>query len=468
MKVLFCSSEIAPYAKTGGLADVSAALPEALRKIGVQCSTVMPLYREIQEMGLDLEYVTEISFVSGSGIAYSRIFRHAHTYFIENNDLFGREGIYAYKDVDFPDNLERFAYFSRACVEMLSIMDDIDVIHINDWQTALVPAYLKALGITIPTLFSIHNLVYQGIFDSDQWPILLLPEEFFAPDGIEYYGKINVMKSGIVFSDMLSTVSPSYAHEIQSGEFGAGLDGLLRSKRDRLTGITNGIDYKIWDPSSDSLIAQTYSADDQRGKQACKKDLLRRLDMDEDTDRPVFGMIGRMTGQKGFDLLADILPKMIHMGSKIAILGSGDPELEKRFRVIQQRYKKDSGICIGFNEPLAHAIEAGSDFFLMPSRFEPCGLNQMISMHYGTLPIATAVGGLRDTITAIGEGKDPCGIRISEPGHDALLKAVKTAHALYTSQQSLMKEMILSSMRKDFRWEIPAKKYLKLYKNKES
>jgi starch synthase len=463
MKVLFCSSEAVPFAKTGGLADVSSALPDELRNQGIDCSVVMPLYGRIRDTGISLEHVSDISFLSGQGIGTGRIFTCGHTYFIENDTYFDRGGMYSYGAKDFPDNLERFAFYSRACIELLQIIGGVDIVHCNDWQSALVLPYMQSLGIEgISTLFTIHNLAYQGSFDVSLWPLLLLPQEYLHPDVMEFFGRINVMKAGIVLADMVNTVSPTYALEIQTSEFGSGLDGLLRSVSYKLKGITNGIDSTIWNPRTDRLIAKTYSADDISGKDLCKKDLQKRFSLTPG-DHPIFGMIGRLVEQKGIDLVIDIIPELIDSGSQIVILGNGLTQYEHLLEKMSSAHKGQLGVHIGFDESLAHIIEAGSDFFLMPSKFEPCGLNQLISMRYGTIPIVTGVGGLKDTVETLGEGEHPTGIRVSTPRTDALLAAVNQALSIFSRRKSVFEIIRINAMKKNVDWQASAREYSRLY-----
>lgn len=467
MRVLFCSPEVTPYAKTGGLADVSGALPVALRELGVQCDVVMPCYGHVKASGRKMEKVTEIFFPMGGGIAQATILRHGEVYFIDNDEHFGRGELYAYASMDFPDNLERFAFFSRACVELIRFLE-ADIVHCNDWQTALIPAYMNALEIQgIVTVFTIHNLAYQGLFDVSLWPILFLPWEFFNPSCMEYYGRINVMKTGIVFSDMINTVSLTYAQEIQRPEYGVGLDGLLRSVSYKLTGITNGIDIKVWDPGQDSFIPSPYRLEDLRGKADCKEALQKRFSLDVRADIPLFGLISRLVEQKGVDLVLNIIPEMIREGCQIVILGNGDAGYEELLRGLAGVFPERCGVFIGFDEVLAHAIEAGSDFFLMPSRFEPCGLNQMISMRYGSIPIVTPVGGLMDTVRALGEGEKPCGIRVLGTDSRSLLDAVREAVRIFWTKPKLMAEMKKNAMKKDVSWTGPAKQYFDMYRKQK-
>jgi starch synthase len=465
MKVLFCSSEVTPYAKTGGLADVSAALPAELNRQGVECSVVMPLYQEVKAMGLPLEHITEIPVLTGTGINRADIHRLGNTYFVDSSPLFDRMGLYSYSGSDYPDNLERFALFSKACVELIRLMGDVDIVHCNDWQTALVLAYMKDMGIEgIGSMFTIHNLAYQGSFDASLWPLLFLPQEYFHLDCMEFFGRINIMKAGIVFADVVNTVSPTYSKEIQTLEFGSGLDGLLRSISGKLTGIANGIDIEAWDPRRDTFIARQYSPEDMSGKRICKQALLEMFSLDHGK-YPVFGLISRLVEQKGIDLVLEVIPSIIAMGAQVVILGNGNPAFEKRLMELHQIFPGKLGIHVGFDETKAHSIEAGSDFFLMPSRFEPCGLNQMISMRYATIPIVSAVGGLKDTVTALGEGDAPCGLRIVSPKIDAILESIGLACRIYTRKGKFLEAMRKNAMDKDVSWTVPAKEYFRIYCN---
>jgi starch synthase len=464
MKILFCSSEVTPYAKTGGLADVSAALPAELNRQGLQCSVVMPLYQEVKDQNLPLEQVEDIPVLTGTGLHPTHFYRHGSTYFIDSSPLFDRKGLYSYKGLDYPDNLERFALFSRACIELMDMLE-ADIVHCNDWQTALVLAYIKAMGIEgVGSVFTIHNLAYQGLFDASLWPTLFLPREYYHPDCMEFFGRINIMKAGIVFSDAVNTVSPAYAGEIQTPEFGSGLDGLLRSVSWKLSGIVNGIDTAVWDPENDPLIAGRYSKKNMSGKDACKESLRDMFSLDQGP-APVFGLISRLVEQKGIDLVIDCIPEMLRMGAQIVVLGNGNPGFEHRLEELHQSFPGKVGILIGFDEVKAHAIEAGSDFFLMPSRFEPCGLNQMISMRYGTLPIVTRVGGLKDTVQGLGESDAPNGLVLRSQGQKALLEAIRRACRIYEQEQDLFHAMRQAAMKKDVSWTAPAQEYSRLYYN---
>ncbi|MGC9324647.1 MAG: glycogen synthase GlgA [Desulfomonilia bacterium] len=464
MRILFCSSEVTPYAKTGGLADVSGALPAELNRQEISCEVIMPLYATIRDMNLPLEHVADLSFLWGNGMSDARIYRLENVSFIENTFFFKREGMYTYQGDDYPDNLERFTFFSRACIEYLLFRGDVDIVHCNDWQTALVPMYLHEMGIDeVSSLFTIHNLAYQGTFHPSLWNILMLPQDYFSPEYLEFFGRINVLKAGLIFSDMVNTVSPSYAREIQTPEFGSGLDGLLRSISEKLTGITNGIDIDVWNPATDPYIARPFSIDDLAGKRECKAHLQSLFGL-EPGSKPVFGMIGRLVEQKGIDLVLAVLQDVIELGCQVVILGNGNPLYERRLTEMTRAHQKDLGSFIGFDENRAHAIEAGSDFFLMPSRFEPCGLNQMISMRFGTIPIVTSVGGLKDTVVAINEGEHPWGLRVQQPTVDSLLKVARRAHTIYTTQEDILTEMRISAMTQDVSWTTSARRYCALYK----
>jgi starch synthase len=464
MRVLFCSPEAAPYAKTGGLADVSGALPIALRELGVNCQAVMPLYKSVKKSGIELKHVTDISFLSGQGVSQGRVYSHGSVLFIENDMYFNRDGIYAYANRDFPDNLERFAFFSRACLELALVLGDVDIIHCNDWQTGLIPAYIHALDVrSIKSCYTIHNLAYQGLFDAVLWPLIFLPYDFFRPDLMEYFGNINIMKSGIVFADQVTTVSPSYAEEIKTRDFGAGLDGLLRAFSFKLSGIANGIDTVVWDPASDPLIPHHFGPDHLEGKGLCKRELQKRFSLEEKPGAPLFGLIGRLVDQKGIDLVISEMETLLSRGAQVAVLGTGEKWHEENLRQLSSRHPVSLASYIGFDEALAHSIEAASDFFLMPSRFEPCGLNQMISMRYGTIPIVTGVGGLRDTVTCLGEGDAPHGIRVKRPAAADLRRALNEACDIYLKDSGLFSTLQENAMGKNVDWAQSALQYYGMY-----
>ncbi len=465
MKVLLCSSEVTPYAKTGGLADVSAALPAELNRQGIRCFVVMPLYREIRNLDLPLKPCGDLAVLTGTGITDARVYSHGTTYFIAHPLFSDRTGLYSYAGYDYPDNLERFSFFSRACVELIRLIGDVDIVHCNDWQTALVLAYLKDAGLeNVGSLFTIHNLAYQGLFDAILWSMLFLPHEHFNPECMEFFGRINVMKAGIVFADAVNTVSPTYAQEIQTAEFGSGLEGLLSAVSHKLSGIANGIDTDIWNPATDSLITRHYSPGDLVGKQKCKHALLTMFSLPVDNS-PVFGIISRLVEQKGIDCVLDVIPSLAGLDAKLVLLGNGNPAFEKKLKDLQQTFPRHVGIHIGFDEAKAHAIEAGSDFFLMPSRFEPCGLNQMISMRYGTLPVVTGVGGLKDTVLALNESDRPFGLRVAVPDAQTLLETMSQACRIHRDDPGLFNAMISNAMDQDVSWTNPAREYSSIYSN---
>ena len=464
MKILYCASEVTPYAKTGGLADVSGALPKALNSLGHECLVAMPYYRAIKDSKLKTKLIDRFSFLTSAGFQEASVYRHEQMLFIDHRDYFKTPGLYTYQTKDYPDNLERFAFFSKAVAELTQRIDGLDVLHCNDWQTALVPAYLKALGINRPaTLFTIHNIAYQGLYDAELWPMVMLPGSFFEPDCMEYYGRINILKAGIVCSDRVSTVSPSYAKEITTPDFGWGLDGLLRHVSSKLSGIINGIDTEIWNPAADELLPASFEEQNMAGKAVCKEALQRELNLSIMPDRPVFGLISRLVEQKGIDMILDILPAMVAHGCQIAVLGSGDSWLEDRLRWLIGQHQGSLGLHIGFNDRLAHLIEAGSDFFLMPSRFEPCGLNQMISMRYGTLPLVSNLGGLKDSVIAPEEPGEACGLKVWDQGSGGLMKTVLGALNLYTNHPETIIRLRRNAMRRDSSWDASAQAYIQLY-----
>jgi starch synthase len=391
-------------------------------------------------------------------------------YFIEQEDFFARPGLYGHGAGDYPDNAERYTFFCRAVLELVTSLDWWpEVLHCHDWQTALLAAYKRFLpGLAprwhaIPLIYTIHNLAYQGIFPAWMLPVTGLPPTLFHPDGIEFYGALNLMKAGLLYADALTTVSPSYAEEICTPEFGVGLEGVLGSRRSALHGILNGADYAVWNPETDTAIAASYTASALQGKAACKAALLRAYDLPEEVDTPLIGMISRLVDQKGVDILAAALDRLLGMEVRLVLLGAGDPQYHDLLASQAAAHPERMGVRLEFNDALAHQIEAGSDCFLMPSRYEPCGLNQIYSMRYGTIPIVRATGGLRDTVTPYrGDTGEGTGFVFQEPTAEALLQAVQAALATYANRmawQSLMRH----AMAQDFSWEQSAKQYLNVY-----
>jgi starch synthase len=391
------------------------------------------------------------------------------TFLVECPFFFDRAGMYQEEGEDYPDNATRFAVFSFAALELIKrSATPPDIIHCHDWQTALVPIYLRNLYQddeffrNTSVVFTIHNVGYQGLFPPDILPEISLPAALFTVDYLEYYEKVNLLKGGIVFSDFITTVSRKYAEEIQSAEYGRGMEGVLRSRRDRLRGILNGVDYNAWSPATDKLIPARYSAKNMRGKIACKKALLERMGVRQPVlDRPVVGIVSRFVPQKGFDLIAEIAEQLAALDVYIVALGTGDPVYEELFRSMAATYPDKFLVAIAYDNMLAHQIEAGSDMFLMPSHYEPCGLNQIYSLKYGTAPIVRATGGLDDTIEAF-DGQSGTGFKFSEYTGAALLLAIEQAIAAY-HQPEVWQQLVCNGMRQDFSWERSAKQYLEIY-----
>ncbi|MBN1901803.1 glycogen synthase GlgA [Candidatus Sumerlaeota bacterium] len=484
MKILFVSSEVVPFSKTGGLADVAGALPVALRNLGHDVRIATPKYRSVDDQKFGLEKIIREINVHFQNDTYTASVKSAPlpgtsipVYFISNDYYFDRQELYTTGGKDYPDNAMRYAFFCMASLWMLQALDwKPDVIHCNDWQSALIPAYLKhhlylrtnEFYNDIKALYTIHNLAYQGSFDRTTLNSIGLGWEVYTIDGLEFYGDINLMKAGIVFSDAISTVSETYAKEIQTPEYGCGLDGILRARSDHLTGIMNGIDYTIWNPETDKLIPSRYTMQNMRGKTICKKHLQKKCNLPVNKDIPLIGMISRLAAQKGFDLISEIADDLFAMDIQFALLGTGEPDYENVFKKIGEKYPSKAGINIMFNNQLAHEIEAGADMFLMPSRYEPCGLNQLYSMKYGTVPIVRKTGGLADSvIDATPETiSDGTGTGFSFEKYDAgtLLITIKRAVELYTKRKKSWKKLQANGMVQDYSWTASAKKYEELYK----
>jgi starch synthase len=475
LKVLFVASEVAPFRKTGGLADVAGVLPRALRQHGIDVRVVMPLYQGIQWNDLErLDGTLSVPMYFGKARAGVRLGRLSGSdlpiYFIEYNRFFDRPHLYGPPGQAYTDNLERFSFFSRASLELCKTIGFIpDVIHANDWQTALVPVYVNTVEWAQPlhgagTLFTIHNLAYQGNFESGAMFITGLGEEHFNSAEFEHFGDMNLMKAAIRHSNLLSTVSPTYAREIQTSGYGFGLDGELALRNHDLRGVLNGIDTHVWDPARDPYLVASFSADNIGPKAQCKAALQKQLGLPVRPEVPVFGVIGRLTAQKGFDVLAHALERILAWDLQIAFLGNGDEEAEHFFSFMAARYSDKFRIFVGFDEGLSHRIEAGSDFLLMPSRFEPCGLIQMYSQRYGTLPIVRATGGLLDTVQnydqATGNGT---GFIFWDLTPGTIADTVGWALATYYQRPDHIKAMRKRAMEQDFSWDVAATHYEQLY-----
>jgi len=470
LNILLVASEVVPYAKTGGLADVAGALPKALARLGHKVQVVMPRYKlpkiDAVEERVPGELSVPFNFEQRLTAVYIDRSGELPVYFIDAPEYFSRAKLYGETD-----DVERFAFFSRAVLELSkSLGEHFDIIHLNDWMTGLTAAYLKTVYAGDPgfdgtkTLFTIHNIAFHGLFSPELLPKFGLPGSIYqAERGIEFYHVASALKAGLVFSDAISTVSPRYAEEIQTPDFGERFEGLLRARRNDLTGILNGVDYDEWNPESDKYIAANYSADDLTGKRECKLDLLRAFGLEEDAERPLIGCISRLSDQKGFDLILPIADKVLDLGVSFVLLGSGSEVYERAFQLLRDNRRSQVGVYLGFSNELAHKIEAGADMFLMPSRFEPCGLNQMYSLKYGTVPIVRAAGGLDDTI----ENFDPAtlsgnGFKFHRYDSERLFEKIQEAAAVY-EQHDLWRALMLNGMRADYSWNESARHYLELY-----
>jgi starch synthase len=465
--VLLIGSEARPFAKTGGLADVLGALPPALARLGWNATVVLPRYRGVTAGTLVETFpVTVGGFTRGAAFFQAPLRDGASAVLVDCPDLYDRDALYGAGNVDYPDNALRFAFLARAALEFAGRrVPAPSVVHAHDWQAGLAPVYLRTVYPTHPVLgdtpsvFTIHNLAYQGIFDADWLPRLDLGRDLFTIDRLEYWGRISFLKGAITDATLITTVSKRYAEEIQTPAFGFGFDGILRRRRDDLSGILNGIDTREWDPASDPALPKPYSAGDLSGKAASKAEVLVRYGLPADEaalHRPLIGMVSRMVDQKGFDLIAAVADQLPHLDASFVVLGTGDPRYQTMWSSMAAAYPQKIAARIGFDERLAHLIEAGADIFLMPSRFEPCGLNQMYSMRYGTVPVVRAVGGLADTVTP------KTGFSFQEYSPAALVGALQAALTAY-AQPRTWRALQAAGMGEDFSWDRSAKEYVKIY-----
>jgi starch synthase len=461
MKTFFVSSEVEPYAKTGGLGDVSSGLPAALSALGLDVTVVMPLYPVVKLEGLEkLPEVLEVQPGNrrrAFGVYRGETPAGVSILFLENPEFFGRHGLYGDERGDFHDNALRFGLFCAA-VAQLAQAQKVDLIHCNDWQCGLLPYYAAKRG--IKSLITIHNLAFHGQFPMDFAAELGLPLEDLG-DFTEW-GRLNFLKNGILRAAGITTVSEGYAEEILTPEFGCGLDGVLRSRSQVLRGIVNGADTATWNPLTDERLPARFSARDLAGKARCRAALHDAFGLPQTPD-PIIGMVGRLTEQKGMDLVLSGIDQICSMGFKLALLGAGQAEYENAWRGLATMYPGLVGVKIAFSETLAHLVEAGSDMFLMPSRFEPCGLNQMYSQSYGTPPVVHAVGGLRDTVTDPLEPGEPTGFKFTPYTTEAMLGALGRARDTFRRPED-WKKLVLTGMRRDFSWTLSAKKYEAFYK----
>jgi starch synthase len=492
MRILLAASEVVGFAKTGGLADVCGSLPPALCRRGLACDVILPLYARARRAHptpepTDLTFAVPIAGRMAEGRLWKSSLPGGPTvWLVENDTYFGRDdgrGQGLYQESlpdgsrrDYPDNCERFVFLNRAVAAALPLLPNWpDVVHVNDWQTGLIPAYLREVYghedvryQRTKTLLTIHNIAFQGSFW--HWDMILagLPWRLFTPEGVEHHGKLSFLKAGIVFSHRINTVSPTYASEIQTAAYGRGLEGLLHHNRHRLSGIVNGVDYSCWDPRIDPHIAARYGPDDLSGKAVCKRALQKEMGLAEGPATPLFGMVARLTEQKGVDLVEMVAPGILDKGWQLVILGDGDRHHHERLQALRARYPGRMGLRLGFDEPLAHRIEAGADLFLMPSAFEPSGLNQLYSLRYGTVPVVRATGGLADTVTdTTGRTlEDGTATGFSFVPYEAhwLWLTVERAGGLYLSDPQAWQKIMRTGMRQDWSWDRSAAEYEALYR----
>ena len=472
MKILFVASEGLPFSKTGGLADVIEALPKALVAAGHEVAVVLPRYRKTPA---NASILSTLTVPVGATLRSPAILEGTRAngvrhFFVDDPEYFDRDHLYGPGGADYPDNAERFAEFARASVELARQVWKPDVFHCHDWQGALLPVLLRTLYADdpqlrdVPVVLTIHNMGYHGLFPAETMSRIGLPQSLFDLNGLEFYGQVNFLKGGLLFADYLTTVSRKYAQEIQTAEYGHGLEGVVQSRADRLTGILNGVDYTVWDPEHDKLIAANYSAKDLSGKHKCKKDLLQQFHLPAgNLERPLVGIVSRFADQKGFDLLEEIADELMEEELVIVALGAGEAAHERKLRELARRYPARMALKIAYDNTLAHKIEAGADLFLMPSRYEPCGLNQIYSLRYGTVPVVRATGGLDDTIQAYdahtGQGT---GFKFQEYSGGALLEALRQALAVHEDKPA-WRRLQISGMAKDYSWGAAAIEYGRLY-----
>ena len=461
------TSEAAPFAKTGGLADVLGALPPALTKLGEEVAVVMPRYGSMPLASAELILPAMPLTVGPRSFSASlyQVQREGVRYlFVDCPPLYARAGIYNEWGAEYLDNHIRFAALNLAALEIARQIFRTDIFHAHDWPAGLLAPYLRETfaadtALTgIKCVFTIHNLGYQGNFPGYLLPDLGLRPALFRPQGLEFWGELSFLKAGIVWADAITTVSPTYAQEIQTPEYGHGLDGVLRDRADKITGILNGVDYTEWNPEDDPHLTNRFSAKDLSGKRLAKRALLKALKLLPDMKRPLIGIVSRFASQKGFDLVEAIAPDLAEMDIAIAVLGSGDSRYEKMFRGMAEAHPEKFAVRVGYDNVLAHRIEAAADMFLMPSQYEPCGLNQMYSLRYGAVPIVRATGGLADTID------ETTGFKFSEYTPEALLATIEEARAAWQDRDRWLERM-RRGMAKDFSWDVSAAAYQRLYRS---
>jgi len=477
MKILLASSEVHPFSKTGGLADMVVALGKSLATAGHRVGIVTPLYRGIRKkfptikstyFRLDLP----LGHLGAQGeLMHYEMAPNLTIYFVDQPGFYDRASLYGEGGADYPDNAARFVYLSKCVVQIAKHFPvwKPDLVHIHDWQVGTVPLLIRdqawhGLWRNAPAVvLTIHNLAYQGGFAREAFGLLNLPWHYFHPGGVEFYGGFNMLKTAIVYSDMLTTVSPRYAQEITTEAYGCGLEGILRARGGDLVGILNGVDYSEWNTRKNPYLQTSYTVEDLRGKEALKVALQEEMKLPVRHDVPLFGTVGRLAEQKGIDIQVAALEEMLANDMQFVLLGSGQPEYEEAIRDLAARYPEKMAARIGYDHALAHRIEAGCDFFIMPSKFEPCGLNQMYSLHYGTVPIVRMTGGLVDSVVDITEDEMLAdGIKFQEYSSRALAKAIRKAIVLFQHPE-LLKHYRINGMTQDFSWEHTSAEYLKVY-----
>ena len=478
MRILFATSEIYPLVKTGGLADVSASLPAALCRAGQDCQVILPGYPQAmaaaRRMGAKafsrLQLGQEEVVLWRTRLPDTSV----NLWLVDCPTLFDRQGDSPYQDEngdDWWDNAHRFHLFGRVCsmlaLGQLDVPWQPDLVHCNDWQTGLIPVFMQEAHERPPCVFTVHNLAYQGLFSHETFRSLALPDALWRLECLEFHGRLSFIKGGLVFADALTTVSPTYANEIQTPALGYGLDGLLRHRRERLFGILNGIDDRVWDPRRDSYLEHHFGPDNLAGKARCRQQLRQELGLNMANDHaPLLGFVGRLVEQKGLDWLLPVLPPLLERGCQFALLGSGEPRYQQPLQKLARQWPGQLSLTLGYNEGLAHRITGGTDLFLMPSRFEPCGLNQMYSLRYGTLPVVHGVGGLNDTVFDLAETNSEAanGFVFREPSADALLATIERALATREQPQA-WQALQHTGMTTDYSWHSRAGDYLTLYRS---
>ncbi len=472
LNVLVAASEAAPLAKAGGLGDVVGSLPLALRDLGCRVVVALPAYRQALEKAGELRLTAEgLPVLLGTSkltadILVGKLAPGVPVCLVRQDGFFDRNGLYSGTRGEYADSRERFMFFSKSIPALCAAAGfEPDVILANDWQTGLVMALLhKGALPRTAGVFAIHNMGYLGLVPPEKTEDIGLPDSYYLMDGMEYYGQMSLLKAGIVYSQAVITVSPTYAREIRTPEFGSGLDGLMRSIKDRLYGILNGVDYEEWNPATDRHLAANYSSVDLAGKAICKQDLLKTMGLsDELLDRPLIGMVTRLFDQKGCQLVAEAAGDLFALNTGLVLLAQGDEDYESLFSKLQGRYPDRFGLKLGFDTALAHKIMAGCDMFMIPSLYEPCGLTQMFSLKYGTIPVVRATGGLEDTVTDPNEGDTPgTGFKFEAFKAEALLKALARAVETFRNRKA-WQAIMLEGMAKNFSWERSAKEYLAVF-----